>query len=77
MKPHLKEAFAKDNREAYLRNKAKNNGYYQKNREKMLEIRKATVLQIGGNANSKIFCVWLISAWFSHTLIAFCVNHAI
>ena len=49
MKPHLQEAFAKDNREAYLRNKAtinaKNNRYYQKNREKILAKRKATASQ--------------------------------
>ena len=49
MKPHLQEAFAKDNREVYLRNKAtinaKNNRYYQKNREKILAKRKAISAQ--------------------------------
>ena len=56
MKPHLQEAFAKDNREVYLRNKAtinaKNNRYYQKNREKILAKRKAISAQasVSGSA---------------------------
>ena len=46
MKPHLQEAFAKDNREEYLKYKerinAKNNRYYAKNKERILAKRKAT-----------------------------------
>ena len=44
MKAYLQEAFAKDNREQYLRNKAtinaKNNRYYARNRERILAKRK-------------------------------------
>ncbi len=46
MKPHLQEAFAKDNREAYLRNKAainaKNNRYYAKHKERIIASRKVS-----------------------------------
>lgn len=46
MKPHLQEAFAKDNREAYLRNKAainaKNNRYYAKHKERIIASRKSS-----------------------------------
>ena len=49
MKPHLQEAFAKDNREEYLKYRerinAKNNRYYAKNKEKVLAKRKATYAQ--------------------------------
>ena len=50
MKAHLQEAFAKDNREEYLKYKerinAKNNRYYAKNREKILAKRRLTALKL-------------------------------
>jgi len=56
MKPHLQEAFAKDNREAYIRNKAtinaKNNRYYQQNRDKILAKRKAISAQASGTVSA-------------------------
>ena len=49
MKAHLQEAFAKDNREQYLRNKAKinarNNRYYAQNKERILAKRKSNASQ--------------------------------
>jgi hypothetical protein len=46
MKPHLQEAFAKENREHYLRHKkrinAANNEYYARNKEKILAKRRLT-----------------------------------
>lgn len=54
MKPHLQEAFAKDNREAYLRNKAainaKNNRYYAKHKERIIASRK--VSKVSGASSS-------------------------
>ena len=54
MKPHLQEAFAKDNREAYLRNKAainaKNNRYYAKHKERIIAARK--VSKVSGASSS-------------------------
>ncbi len=54
MKPHLQEAFAKDNREAYLRNKAainaKNNRYYAKHKKRIIASRK--VSKVSGASSS-------------------------
>lgn len=50
MKAHLQEAFAKDNREEYLKYKSrinnKNTRYYTKNKEKILAKRRPTSLTL-------------------------------